>query len=49
MVNITEIIKKEPTLTPFGIEGSRTFHSDNPNFEAEDIKQIETCINWLRG
>ncbi len=47
MVNIKEIIKKEPTLTPFGIEGSRTFHSDNPNFESEDIKQIETCINWL--
>jgi hypothetical protein len=47
MVNIKNILKKEPTLTPLGIEGQGTFHLDNPNFEADDIKQIETCINWL--
>lgn len=49
MVKIKKILEKEPALTPLGIEGQGTFHSDNPNFEADDIKQIETCINWLNA
>jgi len=47
MIDISEILKKEPTLTPFGIEGENTFKAANPIFHANEIKQIETCIEWL--
>ena len=48
MITLNEILKKEPTLTPFGIEGPGTFKSNNPEFEPDDISQIEDCITWLK-
>ena len=48
MIDIKKILEKEPTLTPFGIEGPRTYHSKDPNFYPDDIEQIETCIEWLK-
>lgn len=46
MIDINQILTKEPTLTPFGIEGPKTMHSDF-GFEQKDITQIQTCIDWL--
>lgn len=44
MIDLDLIIKKEPTLTAFGIEGTlRRAHST----DLPEIKEIETCINWL--
>jgi hypothetical protein len=49
MINIEKILQKEPTLTPLGIEGPGTFTCDNPDFDDDYIRQINTCINWLKG
>ena len=49
MINIQKILQKEPTLTPFGIEGPGTFKSDNPLFQGDDFRQIQTCIDWLKN
>jgi len=38
----------EPTLTPFGIEGPKTFHTDD-KFELDYLRQIDTCIEWLKA
>ena len=48
MITLNEILKREPTLTPFGIEGPGTFKSNNPGFGPDDISQIEDCITWLK-
>jgi hypothetical protein len=45
MINLDDILKKEPTLTAMGIEGEKTFHTD----EMPDINQVQTCINWLNS
>ena len=47
MIKIEDILKIEPTLTPFGIEGQNTFHSDD-KFDQDYIKQLQTCIDWLK-
>ena len=44
MINIEDILEKEPTLTPNGIEATQTGDS----FDEDYIKQIETCIEWLK-
>ena len=47
MIKIEDIFEKEPTLTPLGIEGPKTYHVDE-KFENDYIRQIETCIDWLK-
>ncbi|MDR3596516.1 hypothetical protein [Clostridium sp.] len=47
MINIDALLKIEPTLTPFGIEGPKTLHTDD-KFEKDYLRQIETCIDWLK-
>ena len=44
MIDLQKILEVEPTLTPNGIESS----SCDEQFDADDIKQIETCIGWLK-
>ena len=46
MIDIKNILQTEPTLTPFGIEGPNTFHTDT-KFDQDYSNQIETCIEWL--
>ena len=46
MVNLENILKQQPTLTPFGIEGPGTFQTTE-KFDADCMHQIEDCINWL--
>jgi hypothetical protein len=48
MIDIKNILHAEPTLTPFGIEGPNTFHTDD-KFDQDYINQIETCIEWLNS
>lgn len=43
MIEIKSILGKEPTLTPFGIDSNIS-----EIFDQENIKQIETCVEWLR-
>jgi len=43
--NLEKILKKQPTLTPFGIEGSRTI-ATLEMFDKDYQNQIETCITW---
>ncbi len=47
-MNIQDILKQQPALTPFGIEGPRTFKTHD-KFEGDYLRQIETCIEWLRN
>jgi hypothetical protein len=47
MIDIQSILTKEPTLTPFGIEGPKTLHTDD-KFENDYLRQIETCVDWLK-
>lgn len=43
-MNIKKILKKEPTLTPNGIE--KVLIDDK--FEGDYLRQIETCVEWLK-
>lgn len=43
-MDLEKILQKEPTLTPNGIE--KTITGDK--FDAEHLRQIETCIEWLK-
>lgn len=45
-LNLEAILKEQPTLTPFGIEGTRTLKTTEI-FESEYLNQIESCIDWL--
>lgn len=44
MIDLTKILKIEPTLTPNGIESSIT----GELFDEDYFHQIETCIGWLK-
>ena len=48
MINIEKILKIEPTLTPFGIEEPGILQSNDIEFTADDMNQIQTCIDWLK-
>ena len=47
MIDIKNVLQTEPTLTPFGIEGPNTFHTDD-KFESDYLRQIDTCVDWLK-
>lgn len=49
MINLNEVLKTEPSLTPFGIEDPNKFDIKDQKFDAEKIKQIETCVDWLKS
>ena len=49
MINIEKILIIEPALTPFGIEGPGTLQSNDKEFTADDMQQIQTCIDWLQA
>lgn len=44
MIDLTQTLKQEPSLTPNGIEKSFTGDVFNEDY----MNQIDTCIAWLR-
>ena len=47
MINIENMLENGPTFTPFGIEGPGTLQSNDKEFTADDMRQIQKCIDWL--
>jgi hypothetical protein len=45
MINLEDLLKKEPTLTALGIETRFTGHTDR----LPDIAEVEKCVDWLNS